>query len=667
MQDINTTLADENNSVLNSDFSFMVEQFADIRILRYQVPGFEKLSLQEKTLLYYLSEAALCGRDIIFDQNGKLNLAIRKILEMILQSYSGDRNTENFRKFHTYTKRVWFANGIYHHYSSDKFRPGFDENYFFELLANSDPALLPWSNIVVIDTVLNEVMELMFNPDILPRKTSKDPGKDLVLNSAVNFYENISEKEAVEYYEKKKKSSAVPVSWGLNSRLVKDEKGIRELEWKSGGIYGKAIDKIVYWLNKAKEVACSEKQKDSIIKLIEFYESGEPVKFDDYSILWVKDTESKVDFVNGFIETYEDPLAMKATWESVVNFRDDEATKRTIIISERAQWFEDHSPIDPRFRKKAVKGVSAKVITVVQLGGDCYPATPIGINLPNPDWIRQEHGSKSVSLENISYAYDQASLKSGFLEEFCYSELEIQQIRKYGFVSGNLHTDLHECLGHGSGQMLPGVSPEALLNYHAPLEEARADLFALYYMLDPIILELKLLPDIEAAYAEYITYIQNGLITQLTRIEAGKDVEEAHMRNRKMIAEWCYEKGFSENIIEKVKKDGKTFVKINDFQKLRSLFALLLAEVQRIKSEGDYEAGKSLVEKYGVKIDSVLHNEVLERYRKLKLSPFTGFLNPLLKPVMAEGKITDVQLDFSQGYEEQMLYYSKNYSFINPN
>jgi dipeptidyl-peptidase III len=648
-------------------FEFISEQFADIRILNYQVPGFEDLSLNEKVMLYYLSEAALSGRDIIFDQNGKYNLSIRKILEVILSSYSGDRASKEFEEFLIYLKRVWFANGIYHHYSSDKFKPGFDENYFFELLGNSNPELLPWKNIRVIDDILNAIIPVIFNPEILPRKTCKDSGQDLLLNSAVNFYENISSKEAVEFYAGKKgKLGELRVSMGLNSKLVKENGLIKEYEWKAGGLYGTAIEKIIYWLEKAKEVSSNDLQKKSISSLIEFYRRGDAKLFDEYSIEWVKDVDSKVDFVNGFIETYEDPLAIKATWESVVNFRDDEATGRTKIISERAQWFEDHSPIDERFKKKAVKGVSAKVITVVQLGGDCYPATPIGINLPNPDWIRQQYGSKSVSLENISYAYDQASLNSGFLEEFCFSEVEVQRAKKYGFISGNLHTDLHECLGHGSGQLMPGVSAEALMNYHAPLEEARADLFALYYMLDPIILELKLLPDIEAAFAEYTSYIQNGLLTQLTRIEPGKNIEQAHMRNRKLISEWCFEKGENENVIERIKRDGKTFVRVNDFFKLRNLFAQLLKEVQRIKSEGDYEAGKNLIETYGVKVDAGLHQEVIHRYKKLKLAPFSGFINPVLKAVQKEGEIVDVQLIYHSGYTEQMLYYSKNYSFLTP-
>jgi dipeptidyl-peptidase-3 len=655
------------NQTSPDSFEFFVEQFADIRILRYQVPGFENLSLKEKTLVYYLSEAALCGRDIITDQNGKYNLAIRKILEVILISYSGDRTSKEFEKFLIYIKRIWFANGIYHHYSSDKFIPGFNENYFFELLSNSNPDLLPWKNIVVIDTILNEIIPVIFNPEIMPRKTSKDSAKDLLQNSAVNFYENVTEKEALAYYEAKKNSNpSSTISWGLNSKLAKDNEVINEQIWKAGGLYGKAIEQILYWLEKAREFACNDLQKEGISTLIEFYRSGEVKKFDDYSILWVKDVESKIDFVNGFIETYEDPLSIKATWESLVNFRDEEATRRTIIISERAQWFEDHSPVDERFKKKTVKGISAKVITVVQLGGDCYPSTPIGINLPNPDWIRQEYGSKSVSLENISYAYEQASLNSGFLEEFCFSEAEVQLTKKYGFVAGNLHTDLHECLGHGSGQLLPGISAEALMNYHAPLEEARADLFALYYMMDPMILELNLLPDIEAAFSEFTRYILNGLITQLTRIAPGKDVEQAHMRNRKMISEWCYEKGMKENVIEKTIREGKTYVKINDFNRLRELFAKLLAEVQRIKSEGDYEAGKSLIETYGIIVDKNLHEEVLDRYKKLKLAPFSGFINPVLKPVKKNDEIVDVHLDYSSGYEEQMLHYSDKYSFLKP-
>jgi dipeptidyl-peptidase III len=664
---LNLNPSDSITPALNENFSFefVVEQFADIRMLRYHVPDFEKLPLKEKILLYYLSEAALCGRDIIFDQNGKYNLSVRKILETILLSYSGDRTSKDFENFTIYTKRLWFANGIYHHYSSDKFKPGFSVDYFHELLDKSNLTLLPWKKKEELIKIFGEIIPLIFNSELLPCKTCKDSSKDLLLNSAVNFYENITEKEALEFYlSKRNDDSSERVSWGLNSRLSKENGKIKEQYYKVAGLYGEAIEKIVYWLYKAIEVAENDLQKQIIRTLIEFYKSGEEKKFDEYSILWVKDVDSKIDFVNGFIETYEDPLSIKATWESVVSFKEEAATHRTKIISDWAQWFEDHSPVDDRFKKKQVKGVSAKVITVVQLGGDCYPATPIGINLPNPDWIRQVYGSKSVSLDNISYAYDQASLNNGFLEEFCFSPLEVERSRKYGFIAGNLHTDLHECLGHGSGQLLPGISAEALKNYHATLEEARADLYALYYMMDPQILELKLLPSIEAAYTEYSSYILNGLLTQLTRVEPGKFIEEAHMRNRKMISEWCYEKGFKEKVIEKIINKGKTFIRINNFESLRKLFALLLAEVQRIKSEGDYEAGKALVESYGVKVDNKLHLEVLERYKKLDLAPFSGFINPVLKAIEKEGEITDIQISYNSNYTEQMLYYSEHYSFL---
>jgi dipeptidyl-peptidase III len=647
------------------EFKYIADQFADLKVLRYQVPDFDKLSLNQKKLIYFLSQAALCGRDIIFDQNGKYNLAIRKTLEAVVQSYKGDTQSQEYQNFIVYVKRVWFSNGIYHHYANDKFVPNFSESYFRNLVRQSDPSLLPLQTGQSVDDLLKIICSVMFNPDFLPKKVSQEPGKDLLVNSACNFYEGVTEKEAVAFYQKlKNEKNPEPPSYGINSKLVKEQGKIVEKIWKSDGMYGSAIKQIIGWLEKASTVAENEQQKQMIQTLISYYNTGNIKTFDEYNIQWLKDTASAVDFVNGFIETYNDPLGMRANWESVVNFKDMNATKRTETITAHAQWFEDNSPIDPRFKKKEVKGVSAKVITVVQLGGDCYPYTPIGINLPNADWIRKEYGSKSVTLENITYSYDQASLGNGFLEEFCYSQEEVDLDKKYGYIADNIHTDLHECIGHASGQLLPGVSTDVLKNYGAVLEEARADLFALYYVMDPKMVELGLLPNSDAAKAEYMVQIRNGMFTQLVRIELGKDIEQAHMRNRQLIARWCYEKGKSENVIEQIVKDGKTYFKINDFAKLRNLFGTLLKEVQRIKSEGDYEAGKNLVEIYGVKIDKSLHKEALERYAKLKLAPYSGFINPILTPMEENGEIKDVKIEYPDNYMKQMLDYSKNYSFL---
>ncbi|MFW5657191.1 MAG: dipeptidyl-peptidase 3 family protein [Bacteroidota bacterium] len=656
----------ENSTKKEQDnFQFVLEQFSDIRILRYQVPGFDELGLNQKKLVYYLSEAARCGRDIIFDQNGKYNLAIRSILENIYKTYDGDKNEEAFKAFEVYLKRVWFSNGIHHHYSSDKFQPDFSEADFDRFISHSDATGFPSTEKHSAEEIIAMIIPVMFDPTILPKKVSQDAGKDMVKNSAVNFYQGVTEKEVLEYYKSiKDPDDDSPVSYGLNTRVVKEEGKIKEVPWKIGGLYSPALEQIVYWLEKAAGVAENNQQQAVIESLITYYQTGDLEQFDRYNILWLNDLNSQVDFINGFIETYEDPLGMKATWESVVNFKNIEATKRTQIISENAQWFEDHSPVDKRFKKEEVKGVTAKVITAAQLGGDCYPGTPIGINLPNADWIRKEHGSKSVTIENITYAYDQASLGSGFLEEFSLTQEEVELVKKYGPAMGNLHTDLHECLGHGSGQLLPGVSVEALKNYHSPLEETRADLYALYFMMDPKMIELGLVPDKDAAKAEYITYIRNGIMTQLTRIKPGNDIEQAHMRNRQLIAKWCYEKGKTDNVIEKVIKDGKTYFRINDFEALRGLFAELLAEVQRIKSEGDYEAGKRLVETYAVKVDRDLHKEVLHRYEKLNLAPYSGFINPDFSVTKEDGEIKDVQVVYKDDYAEQMLNYSKKYSFL---
>ena len=645
-------------------FNFTLEQFADLRILRYQVPGFDELSLDQKKLIYYLGQAALCGRDIIWDQNGKYNLAIRQTLENIYKTYTGDKSTEDYQKFLVYLKRVWFSNGIYHHYSTDKIAPGFSEEYFRQLIESSDNDGFPVIGSDTKDETLELLIPVIFDPTVLPKKVNQNPDKDLIAASAVNFYQNLTEPEVTKYYNSlKDKQDTTPVSYGLNSRLVEENGTIKEEVWKSGGLYGQAIDKIVYWLEKALSVTQNPEQTQGIEKLIAYYKNGNLKTWDEYNIIWVKDT-SRVDFVNGFVEVYSDPLGLKGTWESVVDFKDLAATKRTEIISANAQWFEDHSPVDNRFKKKEVKGISAKVITVAMLGGDCYPYTPIGINLPNSDWIRKDYGSKSVTMENITYAYDQASLGSGYLEEFSFDSTELNLVKKYGPLTDNLHTDLHECLGHGSGQLLEGVASDALKNYQSTLEEARADLFALYYIMDPKMVELGLLPNEDAAKAQYISYIRNGIMTQLRRIEPGNNIEEAHMRNRQLIASWCYEKGRAENVIEKIIKDGKTYYKINDFDKLRKLFGDLLAEVQRIKSEGDYEAGKNLVETYGVKVDPELHKEVLARFEKLNLAPYSGFVNPDYIVTEKNGEIQNVKIHYVDDFSTQMLKYSKEYSYL---
>ncbi|MDR1556512.1 MAG: dipeptidyl peptidase 3 [Tannerellaceae bacterium] len=649
-------------------FVYTVDQFADLQILRYQVPGFESLSLKQKQLLYHLSEAALMGRDILSDQNCRYNLAVRRTLEAVYSNYTGDRKDEQFKALEVYLKRVWFSNGIHHHYGEEKFIPGFRPDFFAQALRATDILKLPLREGQSLEQFMEELFPVIFDPGVLSKRTVQTGEGDLILASANNYYAGgITQKEVEAFYAKQKDpNDRTPISYGLNSRLVKDKDGsIREIVWKAGGLYTEAIEPVVAELQKAALFAENEAQKAVIEKLIEYYRTGDLKTFDDYAILWVKDTTSEVDFINGFTETYGDPLGMKASWEATVNFIDKDATRRTRIISDNAQWFEDHSPVDERFRKKEVKGVSAKVITVAMLGGDCYPATPIGINLPNADWIRRDHGSKSVTIGNITEAYDKASQGNGFNEEFVWSETERESIRQYGFITDNLHTDLHECLGHGSGIILPGTDPDALKSYSSTLEETRADLFGLYYLADPKLPELGIIPDSEAYKAEYYKYIMNGLLTQLVRIEPGKDVEEAHMRNRQLIARWVYEKGQADKVIELKKKEGKTFVVVNDYPRLRELFGILLAEVQRIKSEGDYEAGKLLVEQYGVKTDAAIHAEIRERYAALKLSPYRGFVNPLMKEVKNEqGETTDIVLDYTEGYTAQMLRYSKNYSFL---
>lgn len=650
------------------EFSYIVDQFADLQILRYQVPGFENLSLRQKQLLYHLSEAALMGRDILFDQYGRYNLVIRRTLEAVYQYGTVDKSSADYQAFEVYLKRVWFANGIHHHYGEDKFIPGFSEAFFDAAVRSVDASLLPLKAGETVDTLLARLKPVIFDPTVMPKRTVQSGDTDWIQASANNYYgEDVTQAEVEAFYGKMKAEgdSRCPLSYGLNSRLEKENGQLVERVWKVGGLYSEAIEQIVAELEKAAAFAENEKQRQIIATLIDYYRTGDLRTFDAYSILWVEDTDSQVDFVNGFIETYGDALGLKASWESTVNFRNEEATRRTQTISENAQWFEDHSPVDQRFKKERVKGVSAKVITVTMLGGDCYPSTPIGINLPNADWIRRDHGSKSVTIENIMEAYDKASQGSGFSDEFVWSDEERNCIKTYGFLTDMLHTDLHECLGHGSGQLLPGTDPDALKAYASTLEEARADLFGLYYLADPKMQELGLVPDGEAFKAEYYKYMMNGLLTQLVRIEEGKEVEEAHMRNRQLIARWVFEQGAADKVVELKKREGKTFVVINDYQQLRALFGKLLAKVQRIKSEGDYDAGRSLVENYGVKIDPVLHHEIRERYVRLHLSPYKGFVNPIMREVKDDsGHVTDITLDYTEGYAEQMLRYSRDYSYL---
>ncbi len=647
-------------------FEYQVEQFADLQILRYRVPGFEKLSLRQKQLIYYLSQAALEGRDILYHQNGKYNLPVRRLLEAVYVAYKGPRDTDEFRAFEVYLKRVWFANGIHHHYSCDKFVPGFTPDYLRSLVESLPADALPLAEGETCIKLCNRLFPVIFDPEVMPKRVNQADGEDLLLTSAANYYEGVTQQEAEDFYAAMKTPGETePVMYGMNSRLVKKDGVVQEEVWKIGGMYGEALQKIVSWLDKAAEVAENDRQREVIRLLTEFYRTGDLKTFDAYSIVWLKDTDSLVDFVNGFIESYGDPLGIKASWESIVNFKDLEATRRTELISENAQWFEDHSPVAPQFRKEKVKGVSAKVITAAMLGGDLYPSTAIGINLPNSNWIRSVHGSKSVTIGNLTSAYNQAARGNGFRDEFVYSSVEIGLLDKYADITGDLHTDLHECLGHGSGRLLPGVDPDALKAYGSTIEEARADLFGLYYIPDPRMVELGLVPDAEAYKAEYYAYMMNGLMTQLVRIEPGCNVEEAHMRNRQLIARWALEQGSEQKVVELVVRDGKTFVRINDYEQLRSLFGRLLAEVQRIKSEGDYEAARQLVETYAVRIDPALHAEVLERYRQLHLAPYKGFINPVYTPCYdAEGRWTDVKVDYTEGYAAQMLRYSRDYANV---
>lgn len=640
-----------------SDFNYVVDRFADIEVLRYKVPGFEDLSLNQKKLIYYLTEAAINGRDILWDQNCKYNLPLRKLLEGVYVNYSGDRNDTQFKAFEKYMKQLWFGNGIHHHYSMDKFVPEFSREFL-----EAEIAKLPADK---KGADVDMLLKVVFDPAFMAKRVNQAEGADLIVTSANNLYEGVTQAEVERYFSALKDTTDLtPISYGLNTRVTKDAQGnVIEQTYKVGGVYSAAIERIVELLNKAKEYAETPKQRGVIEKLVEFYTSGSLKAFDDYSIMWVEDTDSQVDFINGFIESYGDPLGMTGSWESIVNFKNIPASHRTEVISDNAQWFESHSPVDPRFRKDKVKGVTAKVITAAILAGDSYPSTPIGINLPNANWIRAAHGSKSVTLENITQAYDEASHGNGFNEEFVPDAAMRSLMDKYLFLTDNLHTDLHECLGHASGRLLPGVDPDALKAHGSTLEEARADLFALYYLADPKLIELGLLDSPDAYKAQYYKYILNGLMTQLMRIEPGKDVEEAHMRNRKLISEWCLVNGKDANVIELYNENGKTYVRINDYEALRNLFGKLLGEIQRIKSEGDYEAGRDLVETYGVKVDSKLHDEVLERYSHLSIAPYKGFVNPVYTAVTdADGNITDVTVSYNEDYIPQMLRYSRDYS-----
>jgi dipeptidyl-peptidase-3 len=652
----------ENKTV---DFNYSVERFADLEILRYQVPRFEGLTLQQKTLLYYLSQAAIEGRDILFDQNGKYNLRIRRTLEAVYQNYTGDTASADYKNMVTYLKRVWFSNGIHHHYATDKFIPAFSQDFFTSAVKSLEPSLLPLKNGESVDDLLAVIRPVIFNPNIDAKRVNQADGADLITTSANNYYDGVTQREAEEFYGKLKKTAdSTPVSYGLNSRLTKENGQLVEKIWKIGGLYSPAIEKIVFWLEKAATVAENDKQKQVIETLVAYYKTGDLKKFDEYSILWVEDN-STVDFINGYIETYGDPLGLKGSWEAMTNFRNTEATRRTETISENAQWFEDHSPVDSRFKKETVQGITAKVITTVILGGDSYPATPIGINLPNANWIRALHGSKSVTLENITSAYDQAAKGNGFANEFYWSQREIDLAENYGFITDNMHTDLHECLGHASCKLLPGVDRDALKAYGSTIEEARADLFGLYYIADPKMIELCLLPNDSAYKAEYYKFMTNGLLTQLARIESGNNIEESHMRNRQLIASLALEKGAPDKVVELKQRDGKTYVLINDYAKLRTIFGEILQEVQRIRSEGDYVGARKLVETYGVTVNRKLHDEILARYKKLNLAPYKGFVNPVYEPVMdASGNITDIKISYREGYAEQMLRYSNEHSWL---
>lgn len=648
------------------NFNYHVDNFADIEVLRYQVPDFDQLSLNQKLMVYYLSQAAQAGRDIIWDQNGRYNLQIRPLLEAIYTNFKGDKNSKDYKAFEQYLKQVWFGNGIYHHYSNDKFVPGFSQDFFVAQVKALPASQLPLKPGQTLDAMLAELTPVIFDPTVLAKKVNQDGSQDVVATSAGNLYEGVTQAEVEDFYNRlKDPNDQTPVSYGLNAKVVKKDGKVTEEVYKVNGLYGPAIAQIIYWLDKAKGVAENDAQKEYITSLIDYYITGDLRTFDQYSIQWAKDTKSKVDFVNGFIESYNDPLGMTGSWESYVNFRNDKATDRTAKISNAAQWFEDHSPVNPEFRKPNVKGVSAKVITAAMLGGDAYPATAIGINLPNANWIRAQHGSKSVTIENITEAYDMASHGNGFNEEFVIDKPTRELMDKYLYITDMLHTDLHECLGHASGRLMPGVDQDALKENGSALEEARADLFALYYLADPKLLELGVIDNPDAYKAEYYKYMLNGLMTQLNRIEPGKNIEEAHMRNRQLIAAYILDKGKKDKVVELVKKNGKTYVKINDYKKMRGLIAELLATIQNIKSTGDYAAGNALIQKYAVKVDPKLHKEVLKRISKLNIPPYRGFVNPVYHLVYDNnGNITDVTIDYNEGYTDQMLRLGRDFSTL---
>lgn len=645
-----------NKGAQEEKFRYLADEFADLRVIRYRIPGWDSLTFNQKEYIYHLSEAAKSGRDIFWDQNFKHGIKIRKVLETIFENYAGEKESADYSEFLVYAKRVFFSNGIHHHYAEDKFIPGCSQEYFKGLMTASGQ-----------EEMIDQIIPMLYDPALYPQRKNISGQGDLLLGSSVNFYDGVSRKEAEAFYAKMEDpKDPRPISYGLNSRLVKKDGKVFEEVYKVGGLYGPAIEKIIYHLEKAAAVAENDTQRNYIALLIEYYKTGDLRTWDLYNVAWVEDTQSQVDFINGFIETYNDPLGMKATWEAVVNFKDLEASKRTEIISNNAQWFEDNSPVDPQYKKEEVKGVSAKVITVAQLGGDCHPTSPLGINLPNADWIRKEHGSKSVTIANISEAYNMAAEEApkSMTTEFSWDENEIRLLKEYGAQTGNLHTDLHECLGHGSGQLRPGTSSNSLKEFSAPLEEARADIFALYYLADPKLVELGVLPNEEAYKASYIAYIRNGLFTQFVRVDLGKTVTQAHMQGRKLIADWCFENGKADNVIEKRVRDGKTYFVVNDFGKLRNLFATLLKELQRIKSEGDYEAGKKLIATHAVNIDPELHKELKERYAALDLKPYGGFINPEITPVEKDGKVIDYKVEYPADFLQQMLDYGKKYSVL---
>ncbi len=649
---------------MEQTFNYTDEKFADLQLLRYRLPGFDALSLEQKKYIYYLSKAALSGRDITTDQFGAYNIRIRKLLEVIFVGYKGNRDSVEFQNIVIYLKRLWFSNGIYHHYGCEKIVPGFSSSYLREVIDNTDKSLLPLKENETIDSFCDELFPVIFDPTILPKRVNKADKQDLVITSACNYYENVTQDEVERFYnDMKDESNEEMPSYGLNSKLVKHDGKLLEYKWIESGMYGPAIKQIIYWLEKARSAAENEQQKAIISILIDYYRTGDLRTFDHFSIEWLRETDGLIDFINGFIEVYGDPLGLKASWEGFVSYKDKDATRRAQTISDNAQWFEDHSPVDPRFKKKEVKGVIANVVCAAMLGGDEYPSSAIGINLPNADWIRARYGSKSVTIGNLTEAYDKAAVGNGFKEEFVIDEPTLELIKKYGNICDDLHTDLHECLGHGSGQLLSGVYPDALKAYGNTIEEARADLFGLYYIADEKLCELGLLDNPEAYKSQYYTYMMNGMMTQLTRIKPGHQIEEAHMRNRALIARWVYE--HADGVVRLVKKNGKTYIDITDYQALRSLFAKLLAEIQRIKSEGDYDAAKELVEMYAINIDPALHSEVLERYAALDIAPYKGFINPWMKPVYDENdNIVDIEVDYTESYEHQMLRYSSEYGFL---